>query len=166
MRQLTRSRGKTWVGAIQNQPGVVEHTKSEDTQIGLFPNSSLDVNTEERRLDEFLSLLKEGQTPFRVESDMQVQRWSKVVWNAAWNSLTTLTMLDTHSWLASSSDAIPLTRQLMREVIDVARKCDVSIEYGLIDELMDKIMKMPGIGSSMQTDCRNGKPLEVDIIFG
>lgn len=89
-----------------------------------------------------------------------------MVWNAAWNSLTTLTMVDTQSWLHSSSTATPVTRRLMREVIDVGRACGVPLEYTLIDALMDKILAMPGIGSSMQTDCRNGRPLEVDVILG
>lgn len=75
-------------------------------------------------------------------------------------------MLDTHTWLKSSDDAMPLTRRLMTEVIDVARKCNVPIDYDLIDKLIDKILAMPPIGSSMQTDCRNGNPMEVDIILG
>lgn len=75
-------------------------------------------------------------------------------------------MVDTQSWLHSSSTATPVTRRLMREVIDVGRARGVPLEYTLIDALMDKILAMPGIGSSMQTDCRNGRPLEVDVILG
>lgn len=54
----------------------------------------------------------------------------------------------------------------MREVIDVARKCDVPLQYELIDELIDKILAMEPIGSSMQTDCKMGRPMEVDVILG
>lgn len=61
---------------------------------------------------------------------------------------------------------MPMTRRLMHEVIDVARACDVPIEYSLIDRLIDKILAMPPIGSSMRTDCENGKPMEVEIILG
>lgn len=98
--------------------------------------------------------------------NIQVQRWEKVVWNAAWNSLTTLTLLDTHSWLDYTTDTTPLTRRLMKEVIDVARKCNVPIEYEFIDRLITKIRRMPPIGSSMQNDCKAGKPMEVDVILG
>jgi len=31
---------------------------------------------------------------------------------------------------------------------------------------MEKINAMPGIGSSMQTDAKEGRPLEVDVILG
>lgn len=135
-------------------------------QIGLFPNENLEPTKERARLNDFTSLLSEGQTVYQVVDNIQTQRWEKVVWNAAWNSITTLTMLDTQSWLKSSADAMPLTRKLMAEVIDVANKCGVPIEYELIDRLINKILAMPGIGSSMQTDCKNGKPLELDVILG
>jgi 2-dehydropantoate 2-reductase len=96
---------------------------------------------------------------------MQRRRWEKVVWNAAWNSFTTLTLLDTHSWL-KSENGNSLTRQLMREVIDVARRCDVPLPYELIDELINKILKMPGIHSSMHADRVLGRQMEVEIILG
>jgi len=92
-----------------------------------------------------------------VEEDVQIKRWEKVVWNAAWNPLTTLTMLDTQTWLRSSDAAMPFTRQLMKEVIDVARKCGVPLEYSLIDTLINKILALPGIGSSMQADAKAGE---------
>src|SRR4051812_8313711 len=86
--------GKTWVGAVQNTPGIVNHTKSEDMQIGLFPNPDLKADSEKEKLDRFTALLKQGGTIFQVVDDVQVRRWEKVVWNAAWNSITTLTDLD------------------------------------------------------------------------
>lgn len=54
----------------------------------------------------------------------------------------------------------------MREIIDVGRACGFALEYDLIDKLIEKILAMPGIGSSMQTDCKNGRPLEIDVILG
>lgn len=142
------------------------HTKSEDMQIGLFPNKNGCPAQEEERLQRFASLLTAGQTVFQVVPDIQVQRWEKVVWNAAWNSLTTLTLLDTHAWLNSSDNATPLTRKLMREVIAVAEALGVALDDELIDRLITKIKAMPPIGSSMRTDYENGKPMEVDIILG
>ncbi|GAP89593.2 putative 2-dehydropantoate 2-reductase [Rosellinia necatrix] len=156
----------TWVGARQTEPGFITHTKSEDMQIGLFPNPSVEESLEKGRLDKFASLLTPGKTVFQVVPNIQIQRWEKVVWNVAWNSLTTLTMLDTHGWLSSSPEAMPLTRRLMHEVIDVAQGCGVPLEHSLIDHLIDKILGMPTIGSSMQVDAKNGKPMEVEIILG
>ncbi|GAB7358657.1 hypothetical protein MBLNU230_g3886t1 [Neophaeotheca triangularis] len=156
----------TWVGAKQPTPGTVTHTKAEDMQMGLFPNSKIDNKVEKGRLDKFAELLTQGKTIFQVEDNIQIKRWEKVVWNAAWNPLTTLTNTDTETWMNSSPDAVPITRQLMKEVIDVARRCDVPIKYELIDELFEKIKPMGAIGSSMQNDMRAGNALEVDVIVG
>jgi len=134
----------------------------------LYPNSTIDSNLEESRLSTLASLLETGRTRFQLLSpaDIQRQRWEKLVWNAAWNSTTALTMVDTQTWLNSSTESMSSTRRLMREVIDVGRACGVKLEYGLIDKLIEKILGMPGIGSSMQMDCKNGRPLEIDVILG
>lgn len=158
---------QTWTGGVQRQPGTFAQINSEDMQIGLFPNEAgAEQGVETQRLESFAKLLTEGKTVFQVVPNIQVQRWEKVVWNAAWNSLTTLTLLDTHSWLSSSSEATPMTRRLMQEVISVANACGVPIESTLIDQLINKILAMPPIGSSMQNDYKAGKPMEVDIILG
>ncbi|KLU92963.1 2-dehydropantoate 2-reductase [Magnaporthiopsis poae ATCC 64411] len=158
----------TWVGARQHQPGFVTHTKSEDTQMGLFPNpASAAPERDQARLDEFAGLLRTGGTAFQVVPNVQVQRWEKVVWNVAWNSLTTLTFLDTHAWLDSSPGATPMTRRLMGEAVDVALALGVPLDKEpLIDRLMDKILAMPPIYSSMYEDARHGRPMEVDVILG
>lgn len=135
-------------------------------QIGLYLNKARDPAQETARLGRFTALLAAGGTRFQKVPNLQVQRWEKVVWNAAWNSLTTLTLMDTHSWLSSSEGATPMTRRVMKEVIDVARALNVPIEYELVDRLLNKILGMPPIGSSMRSDYENGKPMEVDIILG
>ncbi len=59
-----------------------------------------------------------------------------------------------------------MTRQLMAEVIQVARKAGVPMKDGLVDELIGKILKLPGIISSMQKDVKAKNPLEIDVILG
>ncbi|SCN65727.1 probable ketopantoate reductase family protein [Fusarium fujikuroi] len=156
----------TWVGARQPEPGFINHTTSEDMQVGLYPNKAGDASRDAQHLSQFESLLSIGKTIFQIVPNIQVQRWEKVVWNAAWNSLTALTLMDTHAWLSSSDLSTPMTRKLMKEVIDVANALGVPLEYGLIDRLLDKILAMPPIGSSMRTDYENGKPMEVEVILG
>ncbi|KAF5692968.1 galactonate dehydratase [Fusarium denticulatum] len=156
----------TWVGARQPEPGFINHTTSEDMQVGLYPNKAGDASEDTQRLAQFESLLSIGKTIFQIVPNIQVQRWEKVVWNAAWNSLTALTLMDTHAWLSSSDLSTPMTRKLMKEVIDVANALGVPLEYELIDRLLERILAMPPIGSSMRTDYENGKPMEVEVILG
>ncbi|KAF5675760.1 galactonate dehydratase [Fusarium heterosporum] len=156
----------TWVGARQTEPGIIAHTTSEDMQLGLYPNKSGERDSDVQRLSQFESILSVGKTIFQIVPNIQVQRWEKVVWNAAWNSLTALTLMDTHAWLSSSELSTPMTRKLMKEVIDVANALDVPLGDDLIDRLLDKILRMPPIGSSMRTDYENRKPMEVEVILG
>ena len=155
----------TWVG-VQKTPGIITHTKNEDTQMGLFPNPDLDSQLEQNRLDQFADLLRNGGTKFSVEENIQIQRWEKCVWNAAWNPITTLTWVDTQTWLKSSPQAMVVTKQLMREMIDVANRCDVPLGYELVDRLIDKVLGMAGVYSSMYVDMKEGRPLEIDVIIG
>lgn len=135
-------------------------------QIGLYHNAFCGQEIETERLKRFAALLEQGQTIFQIEDDIQRKRWEKVVWNAAWNPLTTLTTVDTKTWLDSSDEAHAVTKRLMREVIDVAQRCGVPLKYELIDELMAKVLTMGRIGSSMQQDAKAGRPLEIDVILG
>jgi 2-dehydropantoate 2-reductase len=115
----------------------------------------------------FCSLLEAGKTPFTICDDIQTQRWKKVVWNIAWNSLTTLTGSDTEAWLKSSDMAVPLTRRLMGEAIDVAIACGVpDIDHGLIDEHLEKVNKLGKIYASMYHDSVHGRAMEVEVILG
>ncbi|THW89110.1 2-dehydropantoate 2-reductase [Aureobasidium pullulans] len=143
-----------WVGATQDSPGVIRHTASEHTDIGLYPNPRIDATVEETRLEGFAAMLRAGGTPYTISDDIQVKRWEKVVWN------------DTQQWLSSSKESVSVTKRLMREVIGVARRSGVALEYGLVDILMERIQGMPGIESSMQVDAREGRRLEVDVILG
>lgn len=145
---------------------MITHLQSEDMQMGLFPNTDIPQDLEQSRLNTFAKLLKTGGTKFSVEEDIQIKRWEKVTWNAAWNSITTLTDVNTQVWLASSSQATSITKRLMHEVIDIANRCDVPLKYDLADAYVDRILGMPGIYSSMHTDMKEGRSLEVDVILG
>jgi ketopantoate reductase len=78
---------------------------------------------------------------------------------------TTLTGVDTQSWL-SSPEAVEMTKRLMLEVIRVGQRCGVPLKDELISVLMDRINSILGIYSSMYVDAQEGRRLEVDVILG
>ncbi|KAK5174714.1 i-AAA protease yme1 [Saxophila tyrrhenica] len=156
----------TWTGAVQKTSGVISHGENEGLEIGLYQNPDVDQTTEKARLDRFAEMMKKGRTTYSIEENIQVKRWEKCVWNAAWNPITTLTQVDTQTWLHSSPEAMATTRQLWHEMIDVAKRCDVPLEHELVDRLMEKILSMKGVFSSMYVDSQAGRPMEVDVILG
>lgn len=54
----------------------------------------------------------------------------------------------------------------MREMIDVARKCGVPLEYELVDRLLEKVLGMAGVYSSMYVDSKEKRPMEHEVILG
>ena len=159
--------GQVWVGASQPTPGIVDHGESEHTELGLFPNDALDSDVEQKRLDELASLFRDGGTGIEVLPDIQTARWKKVIWNMAWNTLTTLTGADTEAWLSSSNLSTPITHRLMTEAIEVARALGVpGIEYELADQLIAKVKPLGKIYSSMYRDSLAARPMELEVIIG
>ncbi|KAL2813486.1 ketopantoate reductase PanE/ApbA-domain-containing protein [Aspergillus cavernicola] len=158
--------GVVWVGASQPNPGIIFHTSSENTDLGLFPNPLLTAETETERLQTFTSLFSAGGTTFTTPANIQLHRWEKVIWNVAWNAITTLTCQDVQSWLESSPDAISWTRRLMEEVIAVARACGVPIRDGLAEDLLERAGKLGKLRTSMQTDRECGRAMEIEVILG
>ncbi|KAI4737129.1 hypothetical protein E4T50_12391 [Aureobasidium sp. EXF-12298] len=70
-----------WVGATQESPGVIRHTASEHTDIGLYPNPEVDPALEDARLEGFVAMLRAGETSYTISDNIQIKRWEKVVWN-------------------------------------------------------------------------------------
>jgi len=163
--QNTIISGVVWVGATQTSPGLIKHMQAENTEIGLFSNPGSDLEEEKSRLEHFSSIMRQGGTNISIEDDVQVKRWEKVVWNAAWNTITTLTFVDTQTWLASPG-AMEMTKRLMLEVISVGQRCGVPLKNELVDVLIARILSLPGIFSSMYVDAREGRNLEIDVILG
>ncbi|KAL4925958.1 ketopantoate reductase family protein [Aspergillus undulatus] len=158
--------GVVWVGASQPTPGIINHTESELTELGLFPNPSLPPSLEESRLATFTTLFTAGGTHFTVVPEIQPRRWEKVVWNVAWNAITTLTDQDVSAWLTSSPEAVPYTERLMGEVISVAEACGVQLKEGLAGELVERARGLGYLRTSMQGDREAGRVMEIEVILG
>ncbi|KAG8736971.1 hypothetical protein FRC10_008684 [Ceratobasidium sp. 414] len=154
----------TWVGATQVSPGVVEHPRGVKDEIGLF-SSDLDLAIEKNRLESLSSVSTAGGLDVEVVDNIQVRRWEKVIWNCAWNSLTALTNTNTLEWLTSSPEAEPLSREVMKEAITVARALGLDIPFEFVDTLMERANGKALI-SSMQVDAANQRPMETEVIVG
>lgn len=163
--QCTIISGVVWVGATQTSSGYIKHMQAENTEVGLFPNDRVPVELERERLDNFAALMRQGGTNISVEENVQLKRWEKVVWNVAWNSITTLTGVDTQAWLATP-EAMEMTKRLMLEVTQVGQRCGVPLNDDLADVLIARILALPGIFSSMYVDAKEGRKLEIDVILG
>lgn len=98
-----------------------------------------------------------------VEGSSQLPLWTPGILTK--DSQTTLTGVDTQSWL-SSPEAVEMTKRLMLEVIRVGQRCGVPLKDELVSVLLERIMGLPGIYSSMYVDAKEGRHIEIDVILG
>ena len=107
---------------------------------------------------------------YRPDAQSEAITTSIAALSSVYNKLTnvqqtTLTFVDTQTWLASP-EAMEMTKRLMLEVISVGQRCGVPLKNELVDVLIARILSLPGIFSSMYVDAKEGRKLEIDVILG
>jgi 2-dehydropantoate 2-reductase len=101
-----------------------------------------------------------------VVDDLMLERWRKLVWNIPFNGLTILAGgIDTAAIL-SDPDLDEAAVQLMHEVIDGANRCGFQLESSAVEEQMKRTRTMGQYKPSTLVDFENGKPLEIEAIWG
>lgn len=100
-----------------------------------------------------------------VIPDLIAARWRKLMWNIPYNGLSVALNASTQDIMnhAASSE---LVYTLMEEVRAAAQACGKSIEPSFTFQLMEQTKLMVPYDSSMRVDYLNGRPLELEAIYG
>ncbi len=101
-----------------------------------------------------------------VNEDLVQARWRKLVWNVPFNGLSVV--LDTDTLSIMSDDALrQRAHGLMLEVKRAAKACaGREIEDAFIRMMLDWTAKMEPYLPSMKIDYDEGRPMEIEAIFG
>lgn len=97
--------------------------------------------------------------------DLGRTRWAKLMWNIPFNGLSVVLQALTDRIMAEPPTA-RLAEQLMREVHTAAAGCGSVIDESMITKLLDDTRKMVPYASSMLLDYQQGRPMEIEAIFG
>ena len=159
--------GVVYLPATQTAPAVIAHKEVELLYIGTFPAKA--PETHKRSAMEFAAIIKAGGGTVEVHDDIQFQRYSKLLVNAAWNPTCALTRLRDAQFLKSSPSVIDFVRSVMLEVASIAQ----AVGYGKIDaELIEFQLSraiardLSGVEPSMLADALAGRAMEVEAIMG
>jgi 2-dehydropantoate 2-reductase len=153
--------GMAYIGAELTSPGVVVHSAAGAVAFG-ERHGKRTVRAE--RLEQIF--LAAG-IQARLSPDIVRTQWDKLMWNAAFNAIATLTHSTVGEVLAHS-----LTRQLvrdtMREVIAVAQAQGLDLPTSRADEHIESSQHPPlsDFMTSMAQDLARGKRLEYDALNG
>ncbi len=101
-----------------------------------------------------------------LTNDIFTFRWSKLLWNAAFNTVTTLTH-QTVGGVLDDPDTARLIRTLMDEALAVARADGAKLGPDRIEALLEHSrMNLRAIKTSTQQDFDRGGRLEYDALSG
>jgi ketopantoate reductase len=139
----------------------------EHTDLGLFPNSRLDKELEQNRMELYTAILKDGGHSVSLEKNIQIRKWEKVVCNILWNPISALTRQNMGvNFFESSNEAESFGKALMLDVIAVARASGVPLDDKLADKYIAFTKSLGSFQPSMLHDLNGGIPLEIDVIIG
>src|SRR5271155_1162587 len=151
-------------------PGGADCTSCYSTQrgcIGTFPAKA--PETHKRSAVELAAIIKAGGGTVEVHDDIQFQRYSKLLVNAAWNPTCALTRSRDAQFLKSSPGAIDFVRSVMLEVASIAQAVGYGeINADLIEFQLSRATArdLPGVEPSMLADALAGRAMEVEAIVG
>ena len=159
--------GVIYLPATQTSPGTVTHKEIEELRIGTYPSAA--PRAHKAAAEGFARILTAGGATVILYDDLQPERWSKLIINAAWNPTSALTRCRDAQFIASSSGATVFVREVMLEVLAVAKAEGIK---GLDESTVDyqlgraKERELPGVEPSMLADVLAGRNMEVEAILG
>jgi 2-dehydropantoate 2-reductase len=94
------------------------------------------------------------------------ERWNKLIWNGALNTVTTLTRRRVGEVL-DDPGGLKLLHTLMQEIVEVARAEGAKLSDDRIDAYIAHSQKnLRALKTSTQQDLERGKPLEYEALSG
>ncbi|CAD6897689.1 unnamed protein product [Tilletia controversa] len=148
----------------------VEHGSLERLSLGVFPSPLLDASSltagvtadrtpdgtkPQARLDALVKLLQDGGATPEVSGDVQPQRWKKLLWNASWGALSTVSRQPVAQLCTEASlhYTVSCVRRLMLEVLYVGRACGFDEDVfpaASVDEALQVTLDMRDVPQSAQ----------------
>ena len=148
-----------YVGATVARPGVVSHVAAGTIVVGARAGG------DEGRLLMVRDALAASGQPVRISQDIQYERWQKLLWNAAFNTVSAITQRTPRELLASSQ-ARSILLGIMREVVAVARASGVELRESDIDPQLAWTERATAIRTSMMVDRERGRAMEIEALIG
>jgi len=152
--------GLAFICVTRTGPGHIDHTDYGRLVIGRFPSGK---SFKVQRLAE---LFNEGGVKCEVTEEVVTARWSKLVWNAAFNPISVLGgNIDTKA-MVESPETLNLARRVMEEVCCIAEAAGHPLPSDVVQQNIDGTLKMAPYKTSMLVDFKSGRPMEVEAILG
>jgi 2-dehydropantoate 2-reductase len=152
--------GNARIGAERVAPGRIVHRTGGFIEFGELDGSD---SARARRLAE---LFKRARIFGELTTHLSTIRWEKLLWNAAFNTMATLTRRKVGD-LIDDSDGVELLRALMNEIAAVARAEGVDLGEAQVEAQFTRSRaSLREVRPSTLQDSERGKPLEYEALCG
>lgn len=151
--------GVAFIGAERIAPATVRHTAAGSITLGPWiPELS-------PRVREIVRELSTPEVEVHISENIRYDLWLKLLWNASFNPATALSGTPAGE-LLKTEEGENLIRQLMREVIAVARSEGIELPEEAIENYIAVTRSEGEVRTSMLVDRERGRPLELEAISG
>jgi 2-dehydropantoate 2-reductase len=145
-------------------PGHIRHLDYGAITLGEYA-ANYQAGGITERMAQIAQDFQQAGLPIHLAEDLLLARWRKLVWNIPFNGLSVVLNATTDALMAECH-TYALAEQLMREVALGAKAQGRTIANDFIQKMLDDTVKMKPYRTSMKIDYDEGRPLEVEAIFG
>lgn len=149
-----------FVGLKKTDLNRVHHSGGGRFQFG--PYSGGDKNEFSEKL---FNLFIRAEIDVHYSPEILKIKWGKLLWNAAYNPLSTITQLKLGP-IVKSEYGISLLQAAMEETRAIAKSYSIDLTDSFIEKQIALPEKLYSFKTSMLQDFLNGKKLEVEAILG
>jgi 2-dehydropantoate 2-reductase len=145
-------------------PGHIRHLDYGTVRFAAYSPDSAPVAASDRMRDIVQDFANAG-IQVDIKDDLVLARWQKLVWNVPMSGLSVVLDADTQALMADPHTRA-LAEDIMGEVVAGARACGRNIHDNFARKMIDMTLAMTPYRASMKIDFDDGKPMEVEAIYG
>lgn len=148
----------------QPKPGFVEQTVAitpHAFHLGIYSKGKHTISNAMKKLESLAAM----DPQFCVVPDVHDEKWQKLLFNTAWNSMTAIAGVDTHELLRSPAST-KLVRQLAEEAYHIGIASGASLAQSSRDDVIELARRSKPIITSSLRDTRKGRKVEIYSITG
>lgn len=149
--------GSAYIEAKVPEPGVIEAAGPRRVIIGELEGGI------SRRVEEIVNFFRSANITCEASQNIRKVLWTKLVFNSAINSLTTITGAGIDKILGCA-ETRELFIKLMEEVIAVGKASSIDFEDDLTGKILNLAASFGGAKSSMYFDYKRGARLEMEAL--
>ncbi|MBE9111492.1 putative 2-dehydropantoate 2-reductase [Nodosilinea sp. LEGE 07298] len=153
-------------------PGTIRHIDYGNVLLGQYSCDRQPAGISSQ-LEAIGQDFRAGQVDVELVNDLRLARWRKLLWNIPFNGLSVV-MNATTTEMMADPNICQLAEQLMVEVMEAARRDGDLLSPGqdrylpeeLVAHMLAHTEQMAPYRTSMKIDFDEGRPLEVEAIYG